>query len=246
MTVERAIETFVRGYCFTRSFTHPYVAERAGPLWVLRDGPRKSGDSRRVEFVSCGVAPAQVHRLIQQHSSGHYCICALHGPDEDGDELREGFKASGYRLGHSEALMAHALKRIPRAPAPMTIRRVDTQAMADRLSKAARSRQILPEHLGQDAPIRCYVALDGDAPIGWVSSIVVGDSTWCSNMYVKPEFRRRGIARSLLCRMLRDDRTGGADTAVLLASHAGAKLYPVVGYQPIGTLLVFTPKRKKA
>ncbi len=38
--MERAIETFVRGYCFTRSFTHPYVAGKAGPLWVLRDGPR--------------------------------------------------------------------------------------------------------------------------------------------------------------------------------------------------------------
>jgi predicted acetyltransferase len=63
-------------------------------------------------------------------------------------------------------------------------------------------------------------------------------------MYVSPPFRRRGIARSLLCQMLHDDRAGGAQTAVLLASHTGAKLYPVVGYEQIGTLLLFTPKKR--
>jgi GNAT superfamily N-acetyltransferase len=241
--MERAIETFVRGYCFTRSFTHPYVAGKAGPLWVLRDGPRKRGYARREEFVSYGVEPMRAHRLVAKHARGHYCICVLHDLDEDGLDLRDDFKDLGYRLGHSEFMMVHNLKRIPRVPAPLSIRRVDTEAMADRLAKVARSRQILPEHLGKDAPQRSYVALDGELPVGWVSSIVTGDTTWCANMYVKPEFRRRGIARSLMCRMLRDDRSGGASMAVLLASHAGAKLYPVVGYRQIGTLMVFTPKR---
>ena len=63
-------------------------------------------------------------------------------------------------------------------------------------------------------------------------------------MYVVPSFRRRGIGRALLCRMLRDDRDGGAKMAVLLASHTGAKLYPVVGYEQIGTLLLFTPSKR--
>ncbi len=64
-------------------------------------------------------------------------------------------------------------------------------------------------------------------------------------MYVAPKFRRRGIAQGMLCRMLRDDRSGGAKIAVLLASHAGAKLYSVVGYQQIGSLLCFTPKKRR-
>jgi SAM-dependent methyltransferase len=29
--IERAIEIFAHGFCFTRSFTHPYLAERVGP-----------------------------------------------------------------------------------------------------------------------------------------------------------------------------------------------------------------------
>jgi predicted acetyltransferase len=63
-------------------------------------------------------------------------------------------------------------------------------------------------------------------------------------MYVHPVFRRRGIARAMLCRMLQDDRAGGAQNAVLLASHAGAKLYPVVGYEQTGELLLFAPKER--
>ena len=243
--MERAIETFVQGYCFTRSFTHPYVAGRAGPLWVMRDGPRSGAKAaRREEFVSYGVAPEQVHRLAGKHAHGHYCICALHGPDDDGDAWRDSFKELGYRLGHSEFLMVHDLKRIPKVPVPVVIQRVDNEDLADRLAKAARARQILTQHLGENGLQRSYVAVDGDELVGWVTSIVTGDTTWCANMFVRKPFRRRGIARSLMCRMLRDDRAAGADMAVLTASHAGAKLYPVVGYREIGTLMVFTPKRK--
>lgn len=244
MTMERAIETFARGYCFTRAFTHPYTAARAGPLWILRDRPRKSGNPRREEFISYGVEPKQVHQVVRRHARGHYCICAIHDPGEEGDLLRDGFKSLGYRLGHTEFMMTHSLKRIPRAPAPLPVCRVDSVEMAHRLAKAARSRQILPEHLAKDAPLRCYVALEGDAPVGWVSSVVTGDTTWCANMFVKPKYRRRGIARSLMCRLLRDDRAAGAHMAVLLASHVGANLYMAVGYREIGTLMVFTPKRK--
>lgn len=62
-------------------------------------------------------------------------------------------------------------------------------------------------------------------------------------MYVAPAYRRHGIARAMLCRLLRDDRAAGIALAVLLASHAGARLYASVGYTQIGTLLFFTPSR---
>lgn len=67
--------------------------------------------------------------------------------------------------------------------------------------------------------------------------------TWCSNMYVLESHRRRGIGRALLAQMLRDDRRHGAVASVLLASHAGARLYPVVGYEQIGELLAYSPRR---
>ena len=265
---ERAVEVFARGFSFARSFTHPYVAERlapngagssAGTLWVLRDADRRSGAYRKEEWVSHGLAPEHVHAAAESSpwrertracrstgARGGYSVCAIHATDEPDQPLRDGFKALGYRLGGTEPFMVHRLRRIPRVTAPAVIRRVRTEALADRLAKAARSRQILPEHLGEDSPQRQYVAMDGGAIVGWVGSIAVGDATWCQNMYVAPAYRRRGIARAMLCRLLRDDRAAGTALAVLLASHTGARLYASVGYAQIGTLLFFTPIRKSA
>ena len=243
--IDHAIEVFARGFCFTRSFTHPYVAERIGPLWVVRDAPRhRPHEYRREEWIAHGVAPQAVDHIARKHTRGSFAICAIVASDEADGVVRTGYKALGYRLGATEALMAHRLRRIPHCDAPAAVERVRTTKLADELAKAAGTRQILSEHLTHDTIIRQYVASIDGKLVGWVRSIVVGDATWCSNMYVKPAFRRRGIARAMLCRTLRDDRKYGAKTAVLLASHAGAKLYPVVGYEQIGTLLLFTPSRK--
>ena len=262
----RAIEVFSRGFSFARSFTHPYLAEcrspdgsgsSAGTLWVLRDAERRTGTYRKEEWVSHGMAPADVHDAAtispwrerartcrSTGTRGGYGVCAIHATDEPDRPLRDGFKALGYRLGGTEPFMIHRLRRIPRVTAPAVIRRVRTKGLADRLAKAARSRQILPEHLGSDTAQRQYAAMVGDSIVGWVGSIAVGDATWCQNMYVAPAYRRRGIARAMLCRLLRDDRAAGTVLAVLLASHTGAKLYASVGYTRIGTLLFFTPSRK--
>jgi hypothetical protein len=31
----QALEVFARGFCFTQSFTHPYVAERIESVWAI-------------------------------------------------------------------------------------------------------------------------------------------------------------------------------------------------------------------
>ena len=242
--LQRAIEVFARGFSFTRSFTHPYLADRIGKVWVVRDAPRKRGNYRTEEWIAHGVAPIEIDEIAREHTRGRFAVCAIHGVNESDETFRKGFKALGYRLGRTEAVMNHSLKRIPKFDEPVEITRVTTEDLADRLNEAARSRQILPEYLTDHAPMRQYVALANDKPVGWVGSIDVGNATWCSNMYVDPEFRRRGIARSMLSQVLRDDRKNGSKLAVLTASHAGAKLYPVVGYKQIGTLMLFTPKKQ--
>jgi GNAT superfamily N-acetyltransferase len=139
--------------------------------------------------------------------------------------------------------MIHRLAHIPVLDAPVVIERVQTAEQAARLSRANRSRPVQPEYFLPHSPMRQYMARIDDEVVGWVRSIQVEDATWCDNMVVLPAFRRRGIASAMLSRMLNDDRDWGSRTAVLLASHAGARLYPVVGYQQIGTLLSFQPRR---
>jgi GNAT superfamily N-acetyltransferase len=245
--IDRAIEVFVHGFSFTRSYTHPYVPQRVGPLWVVRDAPRKNErDYRREEWTAHGVEPREVDRIVRKHTRGRFAVCAFHPTGEDDTAMRAAYKALGYRLGTTEAVMVHALRRIPRCASPATIERVTTAEMAERVAKYAGSRQILPEHLTDSsaAPMRQYVALIGDQLVGRVGSVATPAGAWCSNMHVVPAFRRRGIGRALLCRMLRDDRAGGATFAALTASHAGAMLYPVVGYQRVATLYLYTPGKR--
>lgn len=245
--IEQAIETFVGGFTFTRSFTYPYLAERINDLWVMRDAPRKRADYRSEEWVAYGRSAEEIDRIARKHARSKFVICAI-GEDESAQtRLRADFKALNYRLISSEPLMVHSLTNIPFVETGIPITQVLEAELADRLAKAAGSRQILPSHLTENAPIRQYVAEVEGQLVGWVRSICVKGkagvtATWHSNMFVEPAFRRRGIARSLLWRMLQEDRAHGAKQAVLLASHAGAKLYPLLGYEQIATLLIFTPK----
>ena len=247
-----AMEVFARGFAYTRSFTHPYHPDRVEDLWVLRDGPRKNGDYRNEEYVAHNVAPAEVNRIARETTRGRFAVCVIHATHDPDVPLREGYKELRYRLMTTEPFMVQPLKKIPQfsPPEELPFQSVQSRTMADKLTKVARSRQVLPEHLHEDASMRQYVALVKDQPVGWVRSIsvrsdAVGHATWCSNMFVLPRFRRRGIARAMLSRMLRDDRAAGSTLAVLLSSHTGALLYPLLGYRQIGTLLMFTPPKKR-
>jgi GNAT superfamily N-acetyltransferase len=75
----------------------------------------------------------------------------------------------------------------------------------------------MPEqYLASESPWRHYLALVDNSIVGWVSSIQAGKSNWCSNLVVRPNFRRQGIGSALLAKMLRDDRAAGSSKSVLL------------------------------
>ncbi len=243
--VTEAIDAFLRGFCAEKSRAHPYEWALVEGVWVMRDAPRRNPrDYRKEEWIAYDLQPAEVDRVARRHARGRYFIGAIHRADEPDELLRREYKLLGYRLLATEPLLVHRLKRIPRSSSPTAIQRVRTQALAEQFAKATRTRPIPPEQLGVSAPFRQYVALDEGEIVGWVRSVDAGASTWCSNMYVRPSHRRRGIGASMLSKMLRDDRTRGAARSVLLSSHAGALLYPRVGYEKIGGLLIFAPRKK--
>lgn len=249
--LDRAIEVFVRGFGFARSRTYPYLAERVERGWVLRDAPRRDpAKYRREEWVGHGLAPAELFGLAEQHTRGRYALCVVRADGEDPEPLRSAYRELGFRLGGAEPFLQHRLADLPATDPSIPIERVSTRAQAERLRKAGGPR--LPEQaFAADGPFRQYQALLDGVPVGWVASIEVpagdvepGTSAWCSEMFVAPTHRRRGIGRALLAQMLRDDRDRGLRRSVLSASQAGALLYPTVGYERLGELLVYTPIRR--
>jgi GNAT superfamily N-acetyltransferase len=240
-----AIEVFVHGHSAGRSRTFPYEASRVGPVWVMRDAPRRNPrDYRKEEWIAHGVDPAEVDAVARRHARGRFFVCAMVAEGEPDAPTRTAYKALGYRLLATEGFFVQRLKRIPQPPCPVAIERVRTPDLAARLGKFERRRPIPSNLLGDDAPFRQYVALDGEEIVGRVRSVDAAGATWCTDMYVSPAHRRRGIGQALMSRMLRDDRACGSICSVLTASHTGALLYPRVGYERIGTLFMFAPRRE--
>jgi GNAT superfamily N-acetyltransferase len=245
--IEFAIEVFVRGHCVGRSRTFPYEATRVEGLWVMRDATRKNPrDYRKEEWIVYHLAPARVDKIARRHTRGRFFVCAMIGEGEPDGPTRAAYKALGYRLLATEGFFIQRLKRVAKPPSPVSIERVRTAELAERLGKVMRTRPMASELLRNDAPLRQYVALDGGEIVGRVRSVNAAGATWCADMYVAPSHRRRGIGQALLSRMLRDDRALGSKCSVLTASHTGALLYPRVGYERIGTLLMFAPRRDRA
>lgn len=61
---------------------------------------------------------------------------------------------------------------------------------------------------------------------------------WIQNVYVLPEFRRRGIAREMMQTLLAWCRAGGLDSVSLHASDEGYPLYVELGFLPTNEMLL--------
>src|SRR4051794_39675937 len=189
----------------------------------MRDAPRKNPrDYRKEEWIAHGVDPKEADSIAKKHARGRFFLCAMIGEGEPEATTRAAYKALGYRLLATEGFFVQRLKRIPRPPSPVSIERVRTPELAAQLGQITRTRPISSNLLGDDAPFRQYVALDGADIVGRVRSVDAVGATWCSDMHVQPSHRRRGIGQALLSRMLRDDRAHGSKCSVLTASHTGA------------------------
>jgi GNAT superfamily N-acetyltransferase len=243
---ERGLQAFLRGFSATRSLTHPYPARQVSPsLWVLSDAPRARGAARKSEVIVYGAGPEETVETIRREAIGRHMLCILLASPESADATRDLYKRRGYRFAGGEALFVLPIdRRIPCDAYP--VRRVMQKAEADAIRKAARARQLLPEHLNEvDAPIRLYGAFENETPIGWVSSVATdSDTSWVASLFVHPDYRRRGIGKSLMSALLNEDARYGVAYSALLASQTGALLYPHLGYEQHGVLLLFFPPKE--
>jgi hypothetical protein len=246
LPTQTALEGFLRGFSTTRCFTKPFPVRQLAPaIWLLSDLPGAKVPTRTPEVVAYGAEAPAVLEALRSEGLERYTLCVLlDGPDGMQETIAL-YKSHGHRYHGREPLFALHIGERTRFEA-VPIRRVVTAEDAALVAKEARSRQILPEHLVEgDSVCRLYAAFEATAPIGWVRSIRTHpDCTWVSNMFVVPDHRRKGIGRALLTGMLDDDARFGVEWSVLLASSAGAQLYPHLGYREQGILLIFTPSRK--
>lgn len=225
--------------------THPYIIDRVSQhIFRLHDSPRSFGDYRKDEYINFECSPEYVLSHAQQHSSHKYALCSL---VKDGDNLGESkavYKLLGCRLASTESLMSTQIECDPPEDIAFPILEIADTEHANAIAKAWRRRQIRLTDIGNpDALHRVYTIHDGTKFIASVGSVRVGETGWIASLYVNLAYRRRGIGTALMRRAMSDNYTRGIKNHVLVASHAGAKLYPTLGYQSLGTLCIYNPPK---
>lgn len=100
-----------------------------------------------------------------------------------------------------------------------------------------------------DGTFVSWIAMDGDEIVGTSGMSFVekppyftcpsGKLGLLSSMYTNPEYRRRGIARELLDRVVNEAREYGCGAVQITASDMGVKLYTAYGFKHNGNFMTY-------
>ena len=100
-----------------------------------------------------------------------------------------------------------------------------------------------------DGTFVSWLALDGDRIVGTSGMSFVekppyygcpsGRIGLLSSMFTTPEYRRKGIAKELLHRVVEEARAYGCDTVQITASDMGVKLYSAYGFVHNGNFMQY-------
>ncbi len=100
-----------------------------------------------------------------------------------------------------------------------------------------------------DGTFVSWLALDGDKIIGTSGMSFVekppyftcpsGKLGLLSSMFTNPNYRRMGIAKELLSRVVEEARTYGCGAVHITASDMGVKLYTAFGFKHNGNFMMY-------
>lgn len=236
MTLHQAIEVSIHGFAAGKSLYYPYAVRSLHGLYHLADCPPRK-DSRKEEVFAVDRSPEEVVAVLREAGLGWHFLCDVAPVDADPKERKAAYKALGYRAMATEWVFAHDLRDIPAFESEPPARWV----------RSPEEWAGIPQHTRQKRKwvdgFRQYGAWDAAGSYGWAESRPHGAHAYTADVYVHPEHRGRGLGRALMSRLLRDDREQGLQGNALIASTAGARLYPHLGYRLLGTMQMFCPAR---
>ncbi len=123
---------------------------------------------------------------------------------------------------------------------PMRVRQLREEGAREELDLAPPLRDYYLRHMA-DGTFVAWLALDGEKIIGTGGMSFVekppyyscpsGKIGLLSSMYTEPAYRRRGIAKALLDRVIAEARAYGCGCVQITASDMGVKLYAAYGFE---------------
>lgn len=123
----------------------------------------------------------------------------------------------------------------------MRIKQLREEGAKEDIDLAPALKQYYIRHMG-DGTFVSWLAFDGDRIIGTSGMSFVekppyfgcssGKIGLLSSMFTDPDYRRKGIAKELLTRVVQDAKEYGCGTVQITASDMGVKLYSNFGFVP--------------
>ena len=123
----------------------------------------------------------------------------------------------------------------------MRIKQLREEGAKEDIDLAPALKQYYIRHMG-DGTFVSWLAFDGDKIIGTSGMSFVekppyfgcpsGKIGLLSSMFTDPDYRRKGISKELLTRVVHDAKEYGCGTVQITASDMGVKLYSNFGFVP--------------
>ncbi len=130
----------------------------------------------------------------------------------------------------------------------MRITQLREEGAKEEIDLAPALRDYYDRHMA-DGTFVSWLAFDGEKIIGTSGMSFVekppyfgcpsGKMGLLSSMYTDPEYRRRGIAKELLDRVVKEARNYGCGTVQITASDMGVKLYSAYGFIHNGNFMQY-------
>lgn len=189
---------------------------------------------------------AEIDALTEAYESHGVRAWTVWVPDADRESARL-LGAGGHSLDAAPRAMAMELADLAaKAPAPAGIERgpIASSACAELNDRAyGYGEDGFRGALAADTAIRWYGAFEGEAPVGCVGTIAVGEDCCVTGVATPPEHRGRGIASWLMAHVLADARAEGFSSASLQATRAGGPLYERIGFRDLGFIEMWELRR---
>jgi len=130
----------------------------------------------------------------------------------------------------------------------MRIRQLREEGAAEDIDLAPALRDYYDRHMA-DGTFVSWLAMDGEKIVGTSGMSFVekppyfgcpsGKMGLLSSMFTDPDYRRRGIARELLSRVVEEARQYGCGTVQITASDMGVLLYADFGFVKNGNFMQY-------
>ena len=128
------------------------------------------------------------------------------------------------------------------------IRQLREEGAKEQIDLTGALRQYYEKHMA-DGTFFSWIALDGGEIVGTSGMSVVekppyfgcptGKIGLLSGMFTHPAYRRQGIAKELLSRVVADAKNAGCGTVQITASDMGVKLYSAFGFVHNGNFMQY-------